>query len=232
MELHGVPDQRHERPDIRTVVNRARSVGIAGSAAMLMVVIGCGNGGDEARDSTAPQSPDVPSPSAASVVRDCASRIEGPRLDPARTNALAVGPVTFHGLRGAAELPPQKFNTARGSQAWKTVTEVIADTPATVVISAPDRDNLALIYDDFGAANQRGYYRLADGSDVVRFEPCRRNEPRYSGKGTVGPRTQYNGGFLVRKPGCYELEVIADGTNSVVRRAIGFGLRGRGCDAG
>jgi hypothetical protein len=140
-----------------------------------------------------------------------------------------VGPITFYGLVDAAHRPPQEFVTRHGlSPAWKTVTAVAADTQATLTIPQPERNHLALIYGDFGRGDGLGY-KLSDGSSAVRFTTCSPNEPTFSGKGTVGPQTQFNGGFIVGKAGCYRVEVRVAGASRVFNHRLGFGTRGRTC---
>lgn len=157
------------------------------------------------------------------VVRNCRSRVEGPRLK-AGPSDIQVGPITFYGLADAGQAPPREFAGKRGrGPAWKAVTEVVASTQATLTISASDRDKVALIYDNFGAANGDGY-KLSAGSPAVRFEACPPDTPQFSGRHTVGPRTQFNGGFIVTRPGCYPVEVRAAGGDTGTSRAvIGFG---------
>ena len=164
------------------------------------------------------------------VTRDCACWVEGGRLKPNPATDIRVGPITFYGLRTAADRPPSEFTTtANGiSDAWKTVTEVTASTRATLVVPRAERDRLALIYGDFISGRHHGY-RLSDGTSAVRFEACPAEEARFSGRGTVGARTQFNGGFIVGKSGCYDVAVGVGGNEHAFRGAIGFGTSRCGC---
>lgn len=171
------------------------------------------------------------SPAAAdTVLRDCASRIEGSQLEFRPKSDVRLGPVVFYGLRNATHQAPSEFTTERGlSPAWKAVTEVTANTRATLTIPQAEQSGVALLYANFGKGEGRGW-RLTDGSSAVRFEGCPAGEPRFSRRrATVGPRTQFNGGFIIGKAGCYEVEVRVVGRDRTLRRTIGFGTRGQPC---
>jgi hypothetical protein len=64
---------------------------------------------------------------------------------------------------------------------------------------------------------------------VIRFESCPANQPRSSGRGVVGPRTQFNGGFLFTESQCVRLDVY-DHTNGTLRRYVEpYGRARRDC---
>lgn len=173
--------------------------------------------------SKASQTTTPPAVPKASVVRDCASRVEGQALRPDPKHDVTVGPVTFYGLMDAAQAPAREFKERRGrSPAWKNVTEVDADTDVTVKVSADQVDQIALIYDNFDAGNRRGEFKLSAGSPSVLFEGCPASRSRFSGPGSVGPRTQFNGGWIVSHPDCFDIAVQEESEDPIQRR-IAFG---------
>lgn len=152
------------------------------------------------------------------ALRDCDSRVEGPSLPVRHRTNLRAGPVTFYGLKYQARVPSGEFQLKHG-RAVKTVTEVDAEEVVTVTLAASDRDALTLIYGNYGAMT----------SDAVRFEACPAETPRVSGRPgkTVGPRTQFNGGFVVHRPGCFEIQVATEDEASV--HPVLFGTRVAEC---
>jgi hypothetical protein len=163
-------------------------------------------------------------------VRDCASRVEGGRLRPDLARDVRVGPVIFYGLREAAAAPMRDFAAPpRLGRAWKTVTEVRAATRVTVTISPPDRRAAVLLYGNFDRMNRQGMWKLTDGAAAVRFEACPPDQPRFSGRGPVGRRTQFNGGFLTNGARCIVVEARVLGEEGSFRRDVSFGTRGAGC---
>ena len=158
----------------------------------------------------------------ATFTRDCASRVEGGALRPnARTDVIA-GPVIFYGLRDAARLPASMLAGRHGRfRPWKAVTEVAHGREVTLAIPSRLRKRVALVYRFRGGA---GFgYKLSEGDPAIRFRPCAPTEPRRSGRGTVGSRTQFNGGFVVARPTCVELHVAIRGRVRDLRRTVSFG---------
>jgi hypothetical protein len=164
----------------------------------------------------------------ATFTRDCESRVEGGTLKPnARTDVIA-GPLILYGLRDAARIPAPMLRGRRGRfRPWKAVTEVAHDHEVTLAIPPRFRKRVALLY-RFGGGTRLGY-KLSEGDPAVRFKPCAPNEPRRSGRGTVGPRTQFNGGFVVAGPTCVELHVAMAGRVRDIRRRVSFGTHRRRC---
>jgi hypothetical protein len=76
-----------------------------------------------------------------------------------------------------------------------------ADTVVTVAIAPADRERATLFYRFPFPGGQRALgFRLDEGQAVVPFESCPPNRRRFSGRGVVGRRTQFNGGFLFTEP--------------------------------
>lgn len=193
----------------------------------LIAVLGCGaiwllgRGDGDARGSSASPSRERPRPGA---VRGCRTHIEG-RLPPAdRRQDLIVGPVRFRGFRAysrfAAREPRERllrdfFEIRDGEyHSLKFVTEVKAGVDVIVAIAPGSRDKAGLLYDldlEYG----RYGVRFRDRQLAVRFRACRADHPagspRFYRRATVGPWTQFNGGFLFTKPQCLRLDVYVRG---------------------
>lgn len=143
---------------------------------------------------------------------------------------VVTGPIIFYGLRQlnrvAIRDPSQAFKTKNGEYApIKTVTEVRADTVATVAIAPEDRARATLFYRlPFPGGRRALGFRLNEGQAVVRFMSCPATERRYSRRGVVGPRTQFNGGFLFTKPQCLRLDVYDETRGTRRRHFVAYGL--------
>jgi hypothetical protein len=165
---------------------------------------------------------------AVTFTRGCESRVEGGSLSPNPGRDVIAGPLILYGLREAAREPRSSFRERHGRfQPWKAVTEVASDGEVTLRIPSRYRKRVSLLY-RFGRGSQFGY-RLSEGDFAVRFKPCPPDEPRRSGHGTVGPRTQFNGGFVVAGPLCVELRVAVRGEGRDIRRHVSFGTRRQRC---
>jgi hypothetical protein len=145
-------------------------------------------------------------------------RVEGPPLKPGRQDTVA-GPVVFYGLRDAASpINRQAFSRRslpRGQfAAWKAVTEVKPGVAARVVIPQRERDRFLLLYDPRHFHGPEGYHQF-DGTAVVRFGPCPPSKNPHRS-------LAFNGGFLVSKPGCYEVDVYANQSQTPARRRVNF----------
>jgi hypothetical protein len=151
------------------------------------------------------------------VVVRCRLRAEGPpglpSFEPERD--FKAGDATFFGLRSLAETarrrPGVVFESRReGFAAFKVLAGIEAGHRVTVAIAPSSRGRAGLIY---GARTKRTgpLLHLNETERAVEFRPCRSDEPRFDGKGTVGPRSDFSGGFLVTKPHCLRLRVSADG---------------------
>jgi hypothetical protein len=189
---------------------------ILGAFAAVLILIIDGGSSQEVgtartlRPTPAPASRTAPKPEA---IRDCASRIEGRRLTPMPSRDVVVGPIIFYGLRELSRVamrdPSHAFRTKNGEHMpIKTITEVRADTVATVAIAPQDRARARLFYRlPFPSGRRALGFRLDEGQAVMRFISCPARKRRYSGRGVVGPRTQFNGGFLFTEPQCLRLDV-------------------------
>jgi hypothetical protein len=129
---------------------------------------------------------------------------------------VLAGPVAFVGARGYEDDPKRSF-VARGPRmatAQKVLAVVVGDRPVTVSVQTRDA---ALFYDPskWGQSNHVAFRR---GDEVTRFEPCIGDDQR---------STQFNGGFLVRRPTCVAVKVqIEGGRARVVSLSFGAGTCG------
>lgn len=191
-------------------------------AGLMVLVFGC-DGSDDAETRTSPPPP-AEEPRA-DTVRDCATRIEGGRLRPGPHDVVA-GPIVFYGLRDAVRYPSDYRDQGDGRYvSFKTVTEVEANAVVTVAV-APGEHNLALNYEH---ARLPTITRLSELQRTVEFRACAPSHPRFSGRGRVGPRTQFNGGFASAGPGCRTFYVFSGQDTEPIRLRVGFGTRRRGC---
>jgi hypothetical protein len=156
------------------------------------------------------------------VTRGCLSRVEG---EPTPTKEdVDVGPVTFYNLRAASRQPATFYERRDGGYpTYKTVISVKASTTVTIVADDPRR--LGLNYDksgDFVA-------ELVDVPSAVTFEACPPSEPRFSGDGSVGATTEFNGGFVSAGPGCRSFRVILGQGGDPIAARLGFGTEESQC---
>lgn len=191
-------------------------------AALMALAIGCG-GSDDAEMGTSPPPPAAePRPD---TVRDCATRVEGPRLQPGRHDVVA-GPIAFYGLGDAAGHPSDYRDRGGGRYAsLKTVTEVEANAVVTVAVAPGERD-LALNYEH---RRLPAIARLSELQRTVEFRACAPSHSGFSGRGRVGPRTQFNGGFASAGPGCRTFYVFPGQDAEPIRLRVGFGTDRRDC---
>jgi hypothetical protein len=145
-------------------------------------------------------------------VVDCAHRIEGFRpIGSSLPLDLSIGPVSFTGLRFAAQAPRSAVTPARGQRfrLWKSVPVVDAGARVTVVVAPADRPHLRVAWNG------------GQGS-AVTFAPCAPSVPARAYQGTVGARTAFPGGFLVDGPGCRHLQIWVAGRSKPLTTAVSF----------
>ena len=181
-----------------------------------------------------------PTPPSADATRDCATHIEG-RLPPADPSEdFYAGPVRFPRLL----TPPVASPAARAGAYFrrrngeygglKFVTEVRANTDVTVAIAPANRKTAGMLY----GLDEIDYGRFGipfdEGEQVVRFKSCpadkRSFAPRFYRRRTVGPWTQFNGGFILTRPQCVRLDVYVRG-RPARRYAAPFGYPSRSSSA-
>lgn len=209
---------------------------IAGLLAVVATALVVSGDGDEpsrpsaARKDTSGTRTSVATPE---VVRDCASRVEGRRLTPEPREDLVAGPIVFYGLREwgrAAEANPSEAFRSRADEyaPIKTITDVPADSVVTVAVAPADQQRAALVYRWRGGRRVFGF-RLSEGQRIVQFRSCPADHRRFRGRGRVGPRTQYNGGFLFAGPQCLHLDVFTKGRRNPRRYVVPIGRSDSEC---
>jgi hypothetical protein len=130
-----------------------------------------------------------------------------------RRGSVIVGPLAFVALREYASTPAGDY-APRGDRfpALKVLAVLERAQTVTVAVAADQRPHAALIY-DASKWTADGYLPLRAGDPAVTFVACK-----------VGD-TQFNGGFLVDRPRCLDLEVwVGDATRPrPVRVSFGAG---------
>ena len=137
---------------------------------------------------------------------------------------IPLGPLVF---RFARELGRKEnagyFKPRNPSKPWrffKTVATVLAGQPATVSVAPRHRDAFLLLYDPSKFTGRNAYVR-ADGNPVVRFGRCEDNSPR--------GHAEFTGGFLARRPGCFEVGAHLPRRTQPIRRTVNIGMGFRAC---
>jgi hypothetical protein len=163
---------------------------------------------EEGRSIASPRSSSGADPDV--FVRTCESSVSGDLGAGWRRNAVLAGPVAFVG--GGYEDDPGGLFLVRApgmARAQKVLVVVAGDRPVLVSVR---RRHTALFYDPskWGQSNRVPFSR---GDDVTRFEPCTEDSQR---------GTQFNGGFLVRRPTCVQVRVQIEGEEPTVA-SLSFG---------
>jgi hypothetical protein len=170
-------------------------------ALALVLLTACTAAAPGATPPTSPRPTPLPSPSPAGdaiFTRTCDSNVSGQLGAGWRRGEVVAGPVAFVGAAGYADDPPAWFS-ARGERATAQKVLLVVDGSVPVVLAVRQPD-AALAYDP-DRWSDRNVVPLRSGDRRVRFEPC----------GGDQPRTQFNGGFLVRGPGCVRVAVRVEG---------------------
>jgi hypothetical protein len=157
-------------------------------------------------------------------VRRCGARIETPGPTVIRPrHDIRVGPVVWFALRH----PERQIVASPGPDLLaKVAIAVRAGKPALIRIPRSARRDIALTYAADADGNTPSVRRVADGQVLVRVEPCPPGTRRFSDGGRVGPWTTFSGGFVLRRRGCYPLEVARVG-GRYLRKRVSFGKRCR-----
>lgn len=141
--------------------------------------------------------------------------------------------MTFRGARHHASRTIRAAFTdpRRPPGSWlefKALAEVEPGVSATVVVPERHRDSLLLGYRPADSIPVDGfpgpgspYFRKSAGDPAVRFAAC---PPPPEGKSRV-----FAGSFLVKEPGCYEIEVISDEDPEPQRATLGIAVGRQGC---
>jgi hypothetical protein len=175
---------------------------VVAAVAVLVAVAAC--------DSDTPRDPP-------GAVLGCAMRAEGAPGLPhfSRVRDVRAGPVTFYGLKSlaatASKHPGVVFKRRKGGYgAMKMLVGVEAGRRVTVVIGPSSRGRAGLVY---GKRSIRSgpLLHLRETERSVQLVPCERDHPRFDGRGKVGARTDFAGGFVAAEPQCLQLQVTSKG---------------------
>jgi hypothetical protein len=152
-----------------------------------------------------------PIPDARVFVRSCESSVSGDLGAGWRRDAVLTGPVAFVGARGYEDDPKRLFLVRNPGMARAQKVLAVVDGDSPVVVTLRTRA-AALFYDPskWGQSNRVPFRR---GDEVTRFEPCTEDSQR---------GTQFNGGFLVRRPTCVQVRVQMEGGEPTVA-SLSFG---------
>jgi hypothetical protein len=160
----------------------------------------------------------TPEPSAAAAaagtfVRSCATAVSGSlgAFSTWSKSSRVVGGFALVWIRQAAQVAPSRFRTP---QAVKILALVKSNEQVVLSVPRSERRHVSLIYDPNAFV---GTYRVRDGEDSVRFQPC-------PGPGSWEGATQFNGGVIVAGARCVTLLVTPDsGESTPMRSAFGKG---------
>ncbi len=158
------------------------------------------------------------------IVRTCASRVDGAGTPGGSGGSIGARGIRFTDLRAAALLRASDLApTRRRYLAYKTVTEVDASRKVIVTIAAGSRRYARLLYDPSHFRDD-GRYLLTDGQTSVTFVACARDQPTTTGSGTVGAKTQFNGGFIVAGRRCVSMLITSSGDPRPAHVVAQFGV--------
>jgi hypothetical protein len=189
------------------------------------------SGGESARASREPR---PASEAVSDAVLRCEDRVEGAPGLPTfeRQEDLVVGKVVFDGLRGEARRArkrpravAERYNNGEG--AVKVLAGVRAGVHTTVAVARSSRAFVGFVYGP--STDPRDPRDSLDESErVVVFQACPTNERRFDGRGRVGRRTYFAGGFLIAEAHC--LHLLASVRREPARRyTLAFGVPTKRC---
>ena len=166
------------------------------------------------------QTSTVPPPlAAAGAARDCEESVSGDLGPRWRRSTILVGPVGFvaRSYRNAprSDFAPLRRGRYRGH---KVLLLVRRGTTVTLMLLPHVRAPRASLLYDPRKWSSSNTYRVADGSRSMTFRAC-------DGEFGVLPHdyTQFNGAFVVARPGCVPVDFTVAGESRHYRANISFG---------
>jgi hypothetical protein len=168
------------------------------------------------------------------AVLRCVNRVEGAPGLPTfeRQEDLVVGAVVFDGLRGEARRQRKRPSEVAsryedGQGAVKVLAGVRAGVHTNVAVAPSSRAYVGFVYGP--SPDPRDARDSVDESErVVEFQACPKNERRLDGRGRVGRRTWFAGGFLIAEARC--LRLLASVRREPARRyRLAFGVPATRC---
>lgn len=178
------------------------------------LVIGHGSGTSPNRPSAGGPPGGLSTTPHGSVVVGCADTVSGTLArgwHSARSGTVVAGPIAWLYLRQSASRA-----AIRQSHFVEALAVVDPDPGVTVSIPASERGRLSL---DYTSVAPRRRFALAQGARSVTFKPC---------PGPAG-HTQFDGGFIVSRAQCAEVDIQPIGATKQMRRFIPLG---QSCAAG
>ena len=149
------------------------------------------------------------------AVRDCSSSGEHGLTRAAYVASLHVGPLWLGGLADRRAIASRATETNGRFPAFESVAVLKAGSTATITIPAAERSTVGLLYDK-AKFRDDGLYLVSSLEPSVRFTACR----SLSFNGGV---SQFDGGLVVTRAQCVELDFQIDGDPGTIRRYIPFG---------
>jgi hypothetical protein len=161
----------------------------------------------------------------AAPVRGCRSRNEtkAPIAGPGEGDAV-LGPAYFEGVAELAAAQPSMF-TPRGGRPYiefKVLLALRAGTRATLVVPLGARKDAGIEWAK-PAPPITGPFTVANGGAAVELRACAESTRAFSYAGTVGPWTQFGGGFIIAGAGCVPVELRVAGRREPYRTRLSFG---------
>jgi hypothetical protein len=157
-------------------------------------------------------------------VRPCPTHIEGPgKLTIDDERDLRVGPVVWFGLASGPRVT-RPYETPGRDPSVKSAIAVRAGGPVLLRIPPEARGAISMVYGAERDGTTPNVRRVSEGQVLVRVKPCAPSRRRFSDGRPIGPWTAFSGGFVMKKAGCYPVEVARRG-KPFKRRMLGFGKR-------
>ena len=172
----------------------------------------------ETTGSEAPETSTTPAP-LAGPERDCGEHVSGDLGRNWRSQTILVGPVGFvaRSYRDAlrSDFEPVSRNRYRGH---KVLLLVRRGTTVTLTLLPHVRAPRASLLYDRGKWHDANAYRIGVGDTSMTFRACK-------GEFGVLPHgyTQFNGAFLVSRPGCVAVDFRVAGQSRHYRANLSFG---------
>jgi hypothetical protein len=169
----------------------------------LLLALGCGSG--HARHAAA----------VTAAVRDCASSGQHGLAGPPYPGALRVGPLSLSNLADPKAI--QGIAPPMGGRypALESIAVLAAAHEATVTVPMRERSTVGLLYDK-SQFRDDGLYLVGALDASIRFTACK--APSFN-----GGVSQFDGGLVVSRPQCVELDFQVDSDPRTVRRYIAYG---------
>jgi hypothetical protein len=149
-----------------------------------------------------------------STVRDCSSSGQHGLGYAFHHGALRIGPLSLGDLGDPGAITAVAPLVGSRFPALESIAVLQAGHEATVMVPQRERATVALLYDK-SRFRDDGLYSLRGMASTVAFKAC--GDPSFN-HGV----SQFDGGLLVTRPQCLELDFTFDGSSRMVRRYVPF----------